>query len=72
MAVIGRYSAIAQIGGRELSGLFAWGIWLMIHLMEITQFQNRLLVLVQWGWNYLFRTRSARLITEIDDENESE
>ncbi|MFG0294765.1 MAG: NAD(P)/FAD-dependent oxidoreductase [Maioricimonas sp. JB045] len=63
MAVIGRYAAIARIGKMELSGLVAWLMWLMLHLMEITLFQNRLLVLIQWGWAYLFRSRVARLIT---------
>ncbi|QDU37849.1 NADH dehydrogenase-like protein [Maioricimonas rarisocia] len=63
MAVIGRYAAIARVGRFELSGLFAWLLWLMLHLMEITLFQNRLLVLIQWGWAYFFRSRAARLIT---------
>ncbi|MFG0334325.1 MAG: NAD(P)/FAD-dependent oxidoreductase, partial [Maioricimonas sp. JB049] len=79
MAVIGRYAAIARVGRFEFAGLFAWLLWLMLHLMEITLFQNRLLVLIQWGWTYIFRSRSARLITgeieplvEVDDESREE
>ncbi len=63
MAVIGRFSAIALIGKRQLSGLPAWFAWLFIHLMAIAQFRNRLLILMQWGWTFLTRDRSARLIT---------
>jgi NADH dehydrogenase len=63
MAVIGRSSAVANVRGWHLSGLMAWLAWLFIHLMYLAQFQNRLLVLVQWAWNYLTWNRSARLIT---------
>lgn len=67
MAVIGRYRAIALIGRAKLSGFLAWLAWLFVHLMEITQYRNRVLVLVQWGWSFLTRDRSARLITDRDD-----
>ena len=40
MAVIGRYQAVAMVGARQLSGLTAWLVWLVIHLMEITQFST--------------------------------
>ncbi len=63
MAVIGRYQAVAMVGARQLSGLTAWLVWLVIHLMEITQFSNRVLVIVQWGSSFFFRNRSALLIT---------
>lgn len=63
LAVIGRFSAIALIGKRQLSGLTAWFVWLFVHLMSIAQFRNRLLVMVQWGWTFFTRDRSARLIT---------
>ena len=63
MAVIGRRMAVADINGLEFSGAFAWLLWLFVHLMYLAEFQNRVLVLIQWGWNYLTRNRSARLIT---------
>ncbi len=63
MATIGRSRAIAQIAGLKLSGTIAWLAWLFIHLMYLVQFGNRVLVLVQWAWNYLTWNRSARLIT---------
>ncbi len=64
MATIGRRKAVAEIAGLRFSGLFAWLTWLFVHLMYLAEFQNRVLVLVQWGWNYFTRNRSARLITE--------
>jgi NADH:ubiquinone reductase (H+-translocating) len=63
LAVIGRGAAIADLNWLQLSGLPAWLVWIFVHLLYIVQFQNRLLVLVQWGWLYLTFNRSARLIT---------
>jgi NADH dehydrogenase len=63
LATIGKSSAVAQFGKVKLSGFVAWAMWLFIHLMNIVNFRNRLLVLMQWGWNYVTYDRSARLIT---------
>jgi NADH dehydrogenase len=63
MAVIGRAAAIANIFGFHLSGLLAWLTWLFVHLMYIVEFQSRVLVFVQWGFEYLTFSRGARLIT---------
>jgi NADH dehydrogenase len=63
MATIGRAAAVADLGYVRLSGYPAWLAWLFIHLMYLVAFDNRLLALVQWAWNYLTRNRSARLIT---------
>jgi NADH:ubiquinone reductase (H+-translocating) len=63
MAVIGRAAAVANIFGFHVSGLIAWLVWLFIHLMYIVQFQSRVLVFVQWGFEYLTFNRGARLIT---------
>ncbi|QDT39236.1 NAD(P)/FAD-dependent oxidoreductase [Stratiformator vulcanicus] len=63
MAVIGRRAAIAQVGERHFSGTIAWLMWLFIHLMQLVQFQNRMLVFVQWGWSYLTWGKTTRLIT---------
>jgi len=67
MAVIGRAAAVANIFGMHFSGLPAWLIWLFIHLMYIVEFQNRVLVFVQWGFEYLTFSRGARLITGSGD-----
>jgi NADH dehydrogenase len=63
MATIGRGAAVADLNWLQISGLPAWLIWIFIHLLYIVQFQNRLLVLLQWAWLYITFDRSARLIT---------
>ncbi len=70
LATIGRHAAVADFGWMRLSGWLAWWLWLLVHLMHIVQFQNRLLVLVQWLWLYVTRNRAARLITEVPAEND--
>src|SRR5215831_9146258 len=62
MAVIGRAAAVANIFGVRISGWPAWLIWLFIHLMYIVEFQSRVLVFIQWGFEYLTFSRGARLI----------
>ena len=66
LAVIGRGAAIADLNKVRLSGWPAWLIWIFVHLMNNVEFQNRLLVFLQWGWLYLTYDRSARLITGKD------
>ncbi len=66
MATIGRFSAIARIKWpirAHLSGLPAWFTWLMVHLVFIISFRNRISVLFNWAWTYLFYMRGSRLIT---------
>jgi len=63
MATIGRAAAVGVVFGVRISGWFAWLAWLFIHLLFLIEFENRLLVLTQWAWNYFTRNRSARLIT---------
>jgi len=63
LAVIGRASAVADIGPFHISGLLAWLTWLFVHLMYLVEFSNRVLVFVQWGFLYLTFNRGARLIT---------
>jgi NADH dehydrogenase len=66
LATIGRGAAVADLNWLQLSGWPAWLIWLFVHLVYIVEFQNRLLILLQWGWLYLTYDRSARLITGED------
>jgi len=63
MATIGRSAAVVELGRLRLSGLLAWVIWLFIHLIVLVGFDNRVLVLTQWAWEYLTFRRGARLIT---------
>jgi NADH:ubiquinone reductase (H+-translocating) len=64
MATIGRNAAVAELGRLHLAGGLAWRIWLLVHLLYLTETENRLLVALQWLWNYVTHGRSARLITE--------
>lgn len=63
LAVIGRNKAVADLGFVKFSGLPAWLVWIFIHIYYLIEFDNKLLVLTQWGWNYFTRKRGARLIT---------
>jgi NADH:ubiquinone reductase (H+-translocating) len=63
MATIGRAKAVAEAGGFHFSGYPAWLAWLFIHIMYLARFENRVLVLFQWFWNYVTRNRTACLIT---------
>lgn len=62
MAVIGRNAAVARLGGRSFTGFPAWVIWLTVHLFKLIGFRNRLVVLLNWAWDYLFFERTVRLI----------
>lgn len=64
LAIIGRGSAVAQIGKLHFSGFLAWLIWLLVHIFYLIGFENKIIVTIQWGWNYLTQGRSACLITE--------
>jgi NADH dehydrogenase len=70
MATIGSGAAVAQVGAWRFSGLIAWLAWLFIHLIYLIEFDNRVLVVTQWAWNYFTRNRSARLITGQPDPEE--
>lgn len=63
MATIGRSRAVAETGKIKLSGFLAWLAWLFIHILYLARFENRVLVIFQWFWNYITRNRTARLIT---------
>jgi NADH dehydrogenase len=63
MAVIGRGSAVADIGPVETSGFLAWLFWLFLHIFWLIGFRNRLAVLSEWAWSYLTLQRRVRLIT---------
>ncbi len=62
MATIGRHRAVAMVGPLRFSGTPAWLAWLFIHLMYLVEFQDRVLVLIQWAWHYFSWNRAARLI----------
>ncbi len=67
LATIGRASAVADFGRLRFSGYPAWLLWLFVHLMYLVEFENRMLVFIQWAWNYITWQRGARLIAHGKD-----
>ena len=68
MATIGRSAAVAWVGRFHFSGLVAWLAWLLVHLIFLIGFRNKLSVLLQWAYSYLTYKRSARIITGLPSE----
>jgi NADH dehydrogenase len=62
LATIGRSSAVVHLGKFKITGLFAWLTWLIIHLLYLIGFRNRLIVFINWAFEYLFFERGVRLI----------
>jgi NADH dehydrogenase len=63
LATVGRNKAVAEFGKVHIAGFPAWFTWVFVHLMYLVEFDNRLLVFVEWVYNYFTRNRGARLIT---------
>jgi len=72
MAIVGRASAIADLGWIRLSGLLGWLAWLFLHIAKLIGFRNRIVVLIEWAAAYLTYQRGARLITGDDHAGRSE
>ena len=62
MATIGRSSAITRIRGIESRGFVAWVLWLAVHIMYLIGFRNKILVMINWVYDYFFFEKSVRLI----------
>lgn len=71
MATIGKNKAVMQSPGLliKVDGRIAWWAWLLIHVLYLVGFRNRLSVLSQWVWSYLFSKHGSRLITSNEWEN---
>ena len=66
LAVIGRNAAVAEIGRLRFGGFIAWLLWVFVHIVYLFGFDNRLLVIFRWAWNYWTRKRGARLIVGME------
>jgi len=64
MATVGRRRAVAHVFGMQVSGLLAWVLWLVVHLLAIVSLRNRAAVLLNWTWNYVRYDRANRLLTD--------
>ncbi|MEH1964937.1 NAD(P)/FAD-dependent oxidoreductase [Nostoc sp.] len=63
LAMIGQNLAVVDLGLIKLKGFIAWLFWLVIHIYFLIEFDTKLVVAIQWGWNYITRNRRSRLIT---------
>ncbi|NEO66218.1 MAG: NAD(P)/FAD-dependent oxidoreductase, partial [Moorea sp. SIO4G2] len=68
LAVIGRNAAVVDLGFVKFSGFPAWLAWIFIHIFFLIEFDNKLLVMIQWAWHYLTFKRGVRLITNLEEE----
>lgn len=66
MASIGRGYAITDLGRLRFAGFPAWLLWLVVHIMYLIGFQNRIMVMLQWAWSYVLFERRARILS-VDD-----
>ena len=68
MATIGRNAAVAELAFRiRLRGRVGWWAWLLVHLVRLMGFRNRLSVFFNWAWSYLTYDRGARIIVHPED-----
>ncbi|MEA5509818.1 NAD(P)/FAD-dependent oxidoreductase [Crocosphaera sp. UHCC 0190] len=79
LAVIGKHQAVVDMGWLKLSGFLAWFVWLFIHVFYLLEFDNKLIVMIQWAWSYFTESKGARLITtpgqdpeiKLEDDHET-
>lgn len=62
MATIGRNKAVVELQKFKFQGFFAWLVWMFVHLMLLVGFRNRVVVFVNWLWNYVRYNNGLRLI----------
>jgi NADH dehydrogenase len=62
MATIGRGRAVVDIGKYSFGGVFAWLVWMLVHVVQLVGFRNRMMVLFNWAWKYLSWKNTIRLI----------
>jgi NADH dehydrogenase len=62
MATVGRHLAVVELPSLRFQGVFAWFIWMFIHLMSIIGVKNKLMIFMNWAWKYFTYDQSTRLI----------
>src|SRR5690606_35962779 len=65
LATIGRAAAVARIGRLRFSGRPAWLAWLLVHLVFLVGFRNRVAVLISWMYSYITYKSGARVVTGL-------
>jgi NADH dehydrogenase len=67
MATVGKNLAVVDLPNFKFQGFFAWLVWMFIHLMSIVGIKNRLMIFINWVWNYITYDQSLRLIIRPKD-----
>ena len=67
MATIGRNKAVVDLPFIKFKGYFAWLIWMFLHLMLILSVRNKIVIFINWAWNYVTKNNSLRLILKDND-----
>ena len=62
MATVGRNRAVVDLPSIKFSGILAWFAWMYLHLLFLVGFRNKMVVFVNWAWNYFTYDRGVRLI----------
>lgn len=68
MATVGRNKAVVDLPFISFSGYFAWYVWMFLHLMLILSVRNKLIIFIDWAWNYFTKNCSLRLILKVEGE----
>ncbi len=72
MATIGRNKAVVDLKNFKMQGFFAWILWLIVHLRSLIGFKNKIIVLLNWMWNYVTYDQSLRVIIKPEEEQSKE
>jgi NADH:ubiquinone reductase (H+-translocating) len=71
MATIGRHMAVVDLPFFSFKGYFAWYIWMFLHLMLILSVRNKLIIFINWAWNYFSKNSSLRLILKDYEKSDN-
>jgi NADH dehydrogenase len=72
MATIGKHKAVVDLPFIKFKGYFAWFVWMSLHLMLILSVRNKLIIFINWTWNYFTKDTSLRLILRDDNDRDGE
>ncbi len=64
LATIGRSDAVADVGGFKFTGFLAWMVWLVVHIYQLVGFRNRVIVFINWIFQYIFHDRPLRIVSK--------
>ena len=69
MAIISKYHAVADVKGQRFKGIFAWLLWLFVHIIPLVGFRNRVVLALNWFWAFFTNNSTLRLIIQKKSTN---